>query len=237
MVKQFNGRIGNYIEKSWNKHIYGKINWHIENKDVYKEFETADEAEEWGMTHYKNWAQSYKDVMKLAKNSVKGSIFTAPVECYCGYTYRQINNYLRNEIDSESNIYREMADILSIVLCSAPRIPDNVILYRLVNDEFINEFIKLNKQEMPTPIHEKGFMSTSLIKDIVDEEEAYATRKNLLKIYVESDTMGIYVNAITRRSEEEMLLVPNMYLALINYPYRDDDIEKMVFECKLLKFY
>lgn len=80
-------------------------------------------------------------------------------------------------------------------------------------------------------------MSTSLLRDIVYADGAYACENNLLKIYVESDTIGIYVNAITKRSEEEMLLFPNMYLALTNYPYRDDEVNKMVYECKLIKFY
>ncbi len=237
IVKQQNKTIHNYIEKRRNRHKYGEINWFVKNKDLYKEFRTATEAEEWGMEIYQNWANKYKEVMKLAKKIELDRMFTAPIECYCGYTYREINNFLRNEVDIESNRYREMADILSIVLCSAPRIPINLILYRLVSDEFISELIRLNKQDSPIPIQEKGFISTSLIKDIVNENEAYASERNLLKIYVESDTVGIYVNAIARRSEQEMLLIPNMYLALVEYPYIDQLIGKTVFECKLEKFY
>ena len=48
--------------------------------------------------------------------------------------------------------------------------------------------------------------------------------------------MGVYVNAITRRREEEILLFPSMYLGLANYPYRDESISKMVYECKLFNF-
>lgn len=225
------------LKKMWNKYQYGEINWHIEKKELYKEFKTALEAEEWGMKYYKSWADSYKEVMRLAKHSVTNSLFTAPIEGYCGYAYRQINQFLRNEVDNESNIDQEMADILAIVLCSAPRIPMNIVLYRLVNDKFVSELIKQNKQDRPTPIQEKGFMSTSLLREIVYVGEDYARENNLLKIYVESDTIGIYANAITKRSEEEMLLFPNMYLALINYPYRDNEIDKMVYECKLIKFY
>ena len=225
------------LKKMWNKHQYGEINLYIEKRELYKEFKTTLEAEEWGMKYYKSWANSYKDVMRLAKHLITNSLFTAPIECYCGDTYRQINDFLRKEVDSESNIYREMADILSIVLCSAPRIPTNIVLYRLVDDKFVSELIEQNKQDRPTPIQEKGFMSTSLLRDIVYADGAYACENNLLKIYVESDTIGIYVNAITKRSEEEMLLFPNMYLALTNYPYRDDEVNKMVYECKLIKFY
>ncbi len=126
---------------------YGKVNWSVDDKEGYKEFRTVSEAEEWGMKHYLNWAKTYRNAMKVAENTVKTSQCTAPIEVYCGYSYRQINNFLRHGMDSEGNIYRELADILSIVLCSAPRIPLDAILYRLVNNEFIDELIKCNKEE------------------------------------------------------------------------------------------
>ena len=74
------------LKKMWNKHQYGEINWHIEKRELYKEFKTTLEAEEWGMKYYKSWANSYKDVMRLAKHSITNSLFTAPIECYCGDT-------------------------------------------------------------------------------------------------------------------------------------------------------
>lgn len=220
-----------------NKIKYGKLQWSIDNKEKYKEFKNAEEAQVWGMTHYGHWAEQYKNTMKFARNAVKGSLCTAPLECYCGYSYRQINQFMRNDADNEYNTYRELADILSIVLCSAPRIPCNLVLYRLVNEEFIEKLIEANKENTPTPIQEKGFMSTSLLKDITNESEPYAAENNLLKIYVQEETIGVYVNAVTKRSEEEMLLFPNMYLGLSSYPYTDKENGRKVFECQLIKFY
>ena len=225
------------IRKMWRIREYGKLNWSVDDKEGYKEFRTASEAEEWGMKHYLSWGNNYKKTMGLAKKVVKTSLCTVPIECYCGHSYRQINNFLRKGCDSEGNLYREVADILSIVLCNAPRIPCDIVLYRFVNIEFINELIKYNKQDTPSPVQEKGFMSTSLIKDIVNQEESYATCDNLLKIYMEQGTIGVFVNAVTKRSEEEMLLFPNMYLGLIDYPYHDKDSGKTIYECKLIKFY
>ena len=144
---------------------------------------------------------------------------------------------LRYEKDDDYHTYRELADILSIVLCSAPRIPHNLVLYRMVNDEFINMLIEKNKQELPTPMQEKGFMSTSLLKNIANETESYVSQNNLLKIFVPKDTIGVYVNAVTSRSEEEMLLFPNMYLGLVSYPHKDEDTGKILFECQLIKMY
>lgn len=90
----------------------------------------------------KLWADSYKKTMKVAKRAISSWSFSAPVESYCGNEYRGINSFLRNETDCETNRYREMADILSIVLCLAPRIPENIVVYRLVDDNFIAEFME-----------------------------------------------------------------------------------------------
>ncbi len=80
-------------------------------------------------------------------------------------------------------------------------------------------------------------MSTSLVKIIVNEEELYAAENNLLKIYVGKDSIGVYVNAITSRSEEEMLLYSNGFLGLIEYPYYDKESGKTIHECKLIIIY
>ncbi|MEC1695992.1 ADP-ribosyltransferase [Schinkia azotoformans] len=233
MIIQF----GDRIIKMMNKKRYGEIHWSIDKKKEYREFQNATEAQDWGMAHYKNWADQYMKVMQMAKNIVKNSLYIAPLECYCGYSYRQINEFLRYDSDNENHTYRELSDILSIVLCSAPRVPCNLVLYRMVNDEFINMLVAENKRDIPTPVHEKGFMSTSLLKNIANEDEPYAAENNLLKIYVPKDTSGVYVNAVTRRSEEEMLLSPNMFLGLASYPYYDQESGKKVFECQLINFY
>ena len=230
-------KLGEWILNMINEQRYGKLSWNIDNKKEYLEFKNQEEAQTWGMEHYKNWADKYKRVMRMSRTAIKGSLCDAPVECYCGYSYRQINEFLRYEKDDEYHTYRELADILSVVLCSAPRIPHDLVLYRIVNDEFIDILIEKNRQKLPTPVQEKGFMSASLLKDIVNEKEPYAAGNNLLKIFVPKDTIGIYVNAVTRRNEEEMLLFPNMFLGLMSYPYKDGETGKMVFECQLIKMY
>jgi len=101
--------------------------------------------------------------MKMAENVTKNRFCTTPLEHYCGYSSRQINEFLRYDRDDQSHTCRELADILSIVLCGAPRIPCNLVLYRMVNDEFINMLVSENKRDIPTPVQEKGFMSTSCI--------------------------------------------------------------------------
>lgn len=228
-------KIKDWIVKQMNENQYGELQWDIKNKKDYRNFNNNEDSEKWGTKHYSEWAKQYKKTMIKAKNVVKTSLYTNTIECYCGYSHKGINEFLRYQIDNEDNHYREMADILSIILSAAPTIPCDIVLYRMVNDDFINMLISHNKKDKPTPIQEKGFMSTSLLKSIANESEPYAATNNLLKIFVPKGTVGIYVNAVgNKRSEEEMLLFPNMYLGLISYPYKDMDTSKTIYECKLI---
>ncbi len=215
---------------------YGKLNWQIDDKNIYREFSASKEATEWGMSCYKSWADSYKKTCVLAKNFVQGNLVDTPIECYCGYSFKQINTFLRHGSEDESNSYKELSDILAIALCSAPRIPLNLVVYRLVCPEFIKELIEKNKSNVPIPMQEKGFMSTSLLKAIVNSEEPYASANDLLKIYVDENSIGVYVNSVTWRNEQEFLFPPNGYLALVKYPYQDASCQKTVYECRLLTF-
>lgn len=135
-------KLGEWILNMINEQRYGKLSWKIDDKKEYLEFKNQEEAQAWGIEYYKNWADKYKRVMQMSKRAIKGSLCEVPVECYCGYSYRKINEFLRYGRDTEHHTYRELADILSIVLCSAPRIPHDLVLYRMVDDKFIDMLIE-----------------------------------------------------------------------------------------------
>lgn len=201
------------------------------NKLNYTELKDDIEAKLWGSKYYSDWGNKYINNMKVANQFINKSYITNPIEYYCGEAYTWINPYLRYGGDkSDSKIYPEISDILTIILSMAPRVPEDIVAYRLVCDEFIEELIRNNKKEIPT--QEKGFLSTSLTKNIVNSNEYYSDHKNLLKIYVKSKSIGIYVNSVTKRTENELLLAPNGYLKLINYPYKENG--KIVYECDLI---
>lgn len=218
-----------------NKQKYGVLSWSIDKSD-YKEFKSYEEATSWGMEHYQEWGKSYKKNMYAAESAISNSILVSSIECYCGYSFSHINKYLRYDNTDDYSVYREMANVLAIVLCGAPRIPCDIVVYRLVCDDFIKELIENNKNDLPIPTLEKGFVSTGLLKDIVNEKESYTRHKNLLKIYVKKNSIGIYVNSVAKRSEQEILLLPKGYFCLIDYPYKDHSINKMVYECNLFYF-
>lgn len=225
-----------WITNMKNKYIYGDLYSTIDDKSRYKEFLTVEECREWG-DYYSNWAKRYKEIMSLfEKIKENHTSETAPIECYCGNSYREINEILRSGYNSDKHLYDKMVDILIMTLCSAPKIKDNIVVYRLVNDAFIKELIGNNKLSDSIPTREKGFMSTSLLKDIVNIYSDGGSGLYLLKIYVPKDTVGIYVNTVTRRDEEEILLAPNNYLRLIEYPYYDEGYSIKIFECQLISY-
>lgn len=219
------------IKEKINKLRYGEIINNIKSSD-YLEFRNVNEAEEWGKKHYLQWSEEYKNNMNITKNIIKDSCVTSVIECYCGYSYIQINEYLRFNRDTKNNFGREMAIALSLMLSFAPRVPNDIIAYRLVCDNVVNKIIENNKQGIPTI--EKGFISTSLTKDIVTSDEAYSEHSNLLKIYIPQNTVGIYVNGIAKRKEQELLLSPNGYFKLIKNPYNEGN--KKIYECQLFYF-
>ena len=219
------------IKKNVDKFKYGEFINNINESD-YREFKDVNDAKKWGENHYSKWAKEYKKNMYVAKEVIGDSCFTSVIEYYCGNKFREINQYLRFNRDTESKSGSEMAKILAIMLSMSPRVPDNIIAYRLVCDDFVEKIIENNKKGIPTV--EKGFISTSLIKDIINIDEAYANHKNLLKIYIKKDTVGIYVNEIEKREEEELLLMPKGYFRLIKSPYNDGN--KKIYECELFYF-
>lgn len=126
---------------------FGKL-MKIIGKENYKEFENKEESQKWGKIYYSDWGEKYTNLMKSVKDKLSMKIFEIPVESYCGNTYSSINCYLRNDIHSTSNYEREISDMLIIAIHSAPRIPNDIIVYRLVSDNFIKHLIENNKRKI-----------------------------------------------------------------------------------------
>lgn len=201
--------------------------------DGYREFLTEDESREWGKAHYGKWANNYRKQMRLAKGYTKDDYVLESIERYCGYNYKKINEGLRNGFETSNIMYRMLANVLSMILCGAPRIPDNIVLYRVVGKEAIQQILKNN--ELYTQSKELGFLSTSMLKSIVNNGE-FARGEALLKMYVKKGTVGVYVNEVTCRNEEEILLPPGLFIRILGTPYLDKIINKLVYECEVIDY-
>ena len=68
------------------------------------------------------------------------------------------------------------------------------------------------------------------------ENNEFASYDYLQKIYVDENEGAIYPNVIAKRNEQEMIFLPNSYLGLVKYPYKDIDSKKFIYECELINF-
>jgi len=190
------------------------------NKEIettFYEFLTSDEAMEWGRKHYGAWAEAYKRSETTLDNVLKG-VVKSSAKFYSGYTYRQMNALLRGmggerEVDE---IYNVMNHTLALAISFAPRVPENIVVYRGVRRFFVEELKKAKKKYMKDPcnnhgwVSEKGFLSTSLIS-YIEMDHGY---DDLLRIYLPKGTPGAYIPLIAGRAEHELLMLPNCFLKL-----------------------
>lgn len=212
---------------------YGKIIL-LKNMHSYRMFKNEDEAEKWGRQLYGEWGDKIKKIEKAKDSSSmfkENSWVKVLIEYYCGYKYIDINNYYRygNEVNVLSS-YRYKAVRLSEQLLQAPRVNENIIVYRYVTTDVVSKLIDANKHNSNKYYLERGFMSTSLIKP---KAEDIKIEQCVLKIYVAKGTVGAYVNTVVFRSEYELLLQNNLYIRLCNKPYFDKEINTNVYECKI----
>lgn len=215
------------------KYKYGELNKPVDENDFF-EFTEEEDAQIWGENLYHNWGKDYKKSVGIVKLAIKNNLIADSLSSYCGDMYREINEHLRLGLDSKN--YEILIMAMTMAMSFAPRLDRSLIVYRLVSDEVIEQLIKSNKDEN-APFHEKGFMSTSLVKSTICNNEDFLNYNNLLKIYVEKGEVGIYSNVIVRRNEQEMIFMPNNYLGLIKYPYVDKDSGRKIYECRLISIY
>lgn len=203
---------------------YGKI-ISPTDLDTYTEFTCESDVQDWGSKKFSAWAQKHKDIYN-SLSSYKDPFLrlSDPADMYFGSKFREMNAYLRDKsykiTDENIPLY---VSALNIAIHSAPLLTDRIILYRKVCNQTIDELIRCNKDSHP--YCEKGFMSTSLLKEACINNNG--THANMLKIFVDPihPIHTIYANSICNRTEAELLLPPDCYISMINYPYEEAGIE------------
>ena len=194
---------------------------------TYKDFDMVECAEEWGKLYYGNWSSEYKKHTKLLNNL--DTCVRSPIEMYTGYSAGLLNNSMRENNYTDRNLY-VLEKILEGIILLSPKIPEDIVVYRLVPNKVIEQVFNKEQEGIYT-YFEKGFMSTSLCKNFyqLNSREAYAKEKNLLRIRVNKDTPGIFVDLIDNRQECEIIFMPNTMLGFIAKPYKKD--EMTIYEC------
>ena len=220
------------------------------DESEYREFIDEESAFQWGNEHYTLWSEEYK-----RQHSIFHSIHQKEevVKYYSGgFEFNVINNYMRG-IDrvlrkyphEQVEYFSSKIPLLLEVVKSSPVLPENIVLYRLVCDEFIHELLENDEQNKDTI--EKGFISTSLLKNKREQRENYDRTSHMLKIYVDKGIVGTYLPLVVdMKFEQEMLLSPNGYFHLLKEPYKSENrkvydkfshryevFPTIIYECKL----
>lgn len=182
------------------------------DKEKYRKFTSDEEATAWGEEHYGKWVTWYKDHICSVH-----SLNSTALKQYLSESYKHINPLLRsnatlleNNGSGTDNHYLAQAEVLDTTLCLAPRVPENIVVYRhITNDVLQNEIIKANRKE--GAYKEEGFLSTSLWPgNLLDE--ARQQNEVWLKIYVRAGTPGLCVQDLGVKTEQELLINRGMFL-------------------------
>ncbi len=176
----------------------------IYNGKIYMEFTTEDEIKKFLLDTYEDY------IAKLVSTQEIDYKYISPIKAiafYCGYDFMSVNGFLRNnEFDCPDT--RIKIDRLSEILHFSPKLPENLIMYRAIDEKAFN--VISNSIKEYNAYMEKGFMSTSLRFDTVVEE--YGDKGYILKLYVPKGASVMGVDLIKKRSEEEMLFATNQVL-------------------------
>lgn len=210
---------------------YGKPRGQLlsnKNKRIYNRILTEEQATSWAEMYYGKWSEDYS----RAFGSVFGgnldsymldSCSTNPIATYCGYSGSKLNNYIRGYSEQIFLLYppfdpARFNDTLTTLLVMAPRIPEDIVVYRYLPEIAIELILKSNKNE---PFYiDKSFMSSSLIYDPPNMKDF--NHEHVLEIFVDKGTVGVYTNLIPGcgRGECELLILRNSLMYLLDYPYK-----------------
>lgn len=209
----------------------------------YREFFDEKDVEGWAKNLYKDWSKRIKDfrfnlkicnIFPCDRYNILNNNITA-IEWYCGYPYKQMNMILRKLYNERIELipyYEQLCNLLMCEMLSAPRIDENIVLYRFINDIAFGQIMtELNENGY---YKELGFMSTSLLKIINDNgvPESYSNASYVLKLYVKKDSIGVFSSILAGRSfEHEIILSCGGILEPIKKPYVDNTTKKIVLEC------
>lgn len=204
------------------------MNHKMISETKYREFTCPADAEDWGNRYYGAWANYYKKKKLWLNHAAGQEIDDLIIEGYCGNDFHHVNHYLRYGEESKYNNFqysRKLVQQLSKVISLAPRVSENIIVYKSVGNYTAEALSKFGE------VLDKAFISTSLLKRVAADYKFYSNQPYIVKLHVKKGTTGIYTPCITNGGEYELLLLLNGIFKLINIPYQENQIT--IFECEL----
>ena len=193
------------------------------NRDAFREFESKDEASEWGKEHYSDWLPELQNQDYTPQTSAEKFFrrYTGTSHIYNDVLrYNDINTYDFTDSNiTKDEIIEGSAEINRNLLS------ENILVYRYVSKKLLKimkEWSNLKLIKHNSILTDKGFFSTTLSLDSVTGR-GYAQNKNsrIFKIYVPKGTPCVYVGLLfdtNENNENEVLFAPDIKLkVLVNH--------------------
>lgn len=169
----------------------------------YKAFLSSNEVQKW-LAQFNSFFPSDNDTDKE---------FLKAIDFYTASANPVFNNYLRynTKLDPEDFDYPYVMKMLEKI--NTYYIPDNIIVYRYISKGLLKEMCPSYPPKKNMIMQDKGFMSTTLIKESVNSYRANRSQNILLVISVPIGTKGMYVGHLKNTLDEyEVLLAPSTQL-------------------------
>lgn len=208
----------------------------ILNKEEFIEFHSEQEAHEWAMKYYEKWIRDIQpdlaNIEKLDENNIGYLLYS-----YAGNMNILYNEFLRgiNKEVYKDNLdeYSKNIDIITKEI-SRFELQDNIIVYRYTHKNLFKYLSKSLKIKIGNTVIDKGFMSTTLLPNLLRKFAKDHHYNCLLKIYLPKGTKGVYIRFDKSvLNEHEFLLPPNATFKIVK-KYFSIKYLKIVYECELI---
>lgn len=158
------------------------------------------------------WYEKYKSYFPSDNDA--DTDFLKALYYFTGNANILVNRALRYDMsilegDIMQSIFQRLIDKIPTY-----HIPNNIIVYRYISKGLLKEMCPPYPPRTGMIIHDKGFMSTTLIRESLDtHRQSDLSLKILLEISVPAGTSGTYVGHLKNMlSEYEVILAPNTQL-------------------------
>lgn len=204
------------------------------DRKIFREFHTDKEAYEWAMNNFESWLKDIQpDKDKYDDNNIANSLYD-----YTGGLNILYNEYLRGFNTLEQVVIEEYSKNTAIITNEISKFAllENIVVYRYTNKKWFGYLFQSLKPKIGQIFSDKGFMSTTLVPDMLEKFAKEQRYNCVLKLYLPIGTKGAYIRFNNSKlNEHEFLLPPNSKFRLIrkylSFKY------KMVYECELVSQY
>lgn len=202
------------------------------NRKIFREFHTDKAAYEWGMDYFGSWI---KDIQS-AKDNDNANEISHLLYAYTGNMNIPYNQFLRgyNRFDEEQiEDYSMDTAIISKEICKFA-LQKNIVVYRYTHKNLFRKLFESSKLKIGKTFTDKGFMSTTLVPDLLKEFAKNRRYNCILKLYLPKGTKGAYIkfdNSLL--NEHEFLLPPNTTFKLVRRKFSVKYF-RWIYECELV---